>query len=135
MKKKDLPQDESALSYMTRELQYVQKDDGSYGTDLSKGWNVKKAALDAALEDLKEQVKEAKDAVLKGKKSPIYYFMVMRRMDMPVLRGYTGFWPFLIRRHMRPRVFKRLNDKKLKRYADAFDVTVDELRNFGKKRS
>jgi hypothetical protein len=51
-------------------------------------------------------------------------------MDFQILSGYTGFWKFTIKRHMKPNVFKSLSEEKLKRYAKAFDVSVDELKNF-----
>jgi hypothetical protein len=130
MKKEELPQDESALKAMTRELLYVKDKEGKYTTGLSTGWEVKKAALDNAWDDIKERVEAARIAVKNGEKSPIYYFMELRLMDFPVLSGYTGFWNFTIKRHMKPSVFKGLSDKKLGVYAKAFDITVEELKNF-----
>lgn len=130
MKKEDLPQDESALKKVTRELCYVKNADGKYTTDLSTGWEVKKEALDSAWDDIKERVEEARLAVKNEEKSPICYFMELKIMDMTVLSGYTGFWRFNIKRHMKPNVFKKLNDEKLKAYASAFEISVDELRNF-----
>ncbi|MBN8697227.1 MAG: hypothetical protein J0L87_11920 [Bacteroidetes bacterium] len=130
MKKEELPQDDSALKVMTRELCYVKDNDGKYTTGLSTGWDVKKQALDNAWEEINERVEEARKAVTNGEKSPIYYFMELRLMDMPVLSGYTGFWSFNIKRHMKPDVFKGLSDKKLAIYAKAFDISVDELKNF-----
>jgi CRISPR/Cas system CMR subunit Cmr4 (Cas7 group RAMP superfamily) len=130
MKKEELPQDESALKAMTRELLYVKDKEGKYTTGLSTGWEVKKAALDNAWDDIRERVEEARLAVKNGEKSPVYYFMELRLMDFPVLSGYTGFWVFTIKRHLKPSVFKSLSEKKLAIYAKAFDVTVDELKNF-----
>jgi hypothetical protein len=130
MKKEDLPQDESALKKVTRELCYVKNDDGKYTTDLSTGWEVKKEALDSAWDDIKERVEEARIAVKNGEKSPIYYFMEVKIMDMTVLAGYTGFWRFNIKRHLKPGVFKKLGADKLKVYAEAFEITVDELKSF-----
>jgi hypothetical protein len=130
MKKEELPQDDSALKVMTRELCYVKDNDGRYTTGLSTGWDVKKQALDNAWEDINERVDEARKLVKSGEKSPVYYFMELRLMDMPVLSGYTGFWSFTIKRHMKPSVFKNLSDKKLAIYAKAFEVSVDELKNF-----
>ncbi|HEX8517641.1 MAG TPA: hypothetical protein VF868_15695 [Bacteroidia bacterium] len=130
MKKEELPQDESALKAMTRELLYVKNKDGKYTTGLSTGWEVKKAALDNAWDDIKERVEAARLAVKNGEKSPVYYFMELRLMDFPVLAGYTGFWTFNIKRHMKPSVFKGLSDKKLSVYAKAFDITLEELKNF-----
>lgn len=130
MKKEELPQDESALKAMTRELLYVKDKEGKYTTGLSTGWDVKKDALDNAWDDIRERVETARLEVKNGNKSPIYYFMELRLMDFPVLSGYTGFWTFTIKRHMKPSVFTSLNDKKLGIYAKAFDITVEELKNF-----
>ncbi|MGZ4034851.1 MAG: hypothetical protein ACXVPU_14745 [Bacteroidia bacterium] len=130
MKKEELPQDKSALASMTRELMYVKDKEGKYTTDLSTGWEVKKTALDNAWDDIKERVEAARADVKNGIKSPICYFMELKIMDFPVLSGYTGFWAFTIKRHMKPNVFKSLSNKKLSIYAKAFDITVEELKNF-----
>lgn len=130
MKKENLPQDQSALNGFTREVCYVKDENGTYTTGLSTGWDVKKDALDNAWDDIHERVNEAREAVKRGEKSPIYYFMELRLMDLPVLSGYTGFWRMTIKRHFKPQVFKGLSDQKLAAYAKAFDVSVDELKNF-----
>lgn len=130
MKKEDLPQDESALKKMTKELMYVKDKDGKYTTDLSTGWEVKTTALDNAWDDIKERSEEARLAVKNGEKSPICYFMEVKLMDVTILSGYTGFWGFTIKRHMKPTVFKSLSDKKLSIYAKAFEISIDELKNF-----
>ena len=130
MKKEDLPQDPGALDQFTREVCYVKNEDGKYETALSKGWNVKKQALDSAWEEVNERVELARKAVASGEKSPVYYFMELRLMDLSVLSGYTGIFPFFIKRHFKPSVFKDLSERKLEKYARAFDITVDELKNF-----
>ncbi len=130
MKKEDLPQDPGALSRFTREVCYIKNEDGTYGTALSKGWQVKIEALENAWDEVNERIREALEAVRKGEKSPIHYFMALKLMDMPVISDYTGFWPFFIRRHLKPSVFARMSDAKLKKYADAFEITVEELKNF-----
>ncbi|MBS1635728.1 MAG: hypothetical protein JST26_07370 [Bacteroidetes bacterium] len=130
MKKENLPQDQSALNGFTREVCYVKDENGTYTTGLSTGWDVKKDALDNAWDDIHERVNEAREAVKRGEKSPIYYFMELRLMDLPVLSGYTGFWRMTIKRHFKPQVFKGLSDQRLAAYAKAFDVSVDELKNF-----
>ena len=130
MKKEDVPQDPSALAGVTRDVCYVKDKDGKYTTDLSIGWDVKKQALDNAWDDIKERVAEAALKVKNGEISPVFYFMELKLMDVPLLSGYTGFWKLTVKRHFKPRVFKRLDDKKLAIYAKAFDITVDELKNF-----
>jgi hypothetical protein len=130
MKKEDLPQDESALKSMGRELCYVKDEDGNYVTHLSSGWDVKKEALDNAWDDIAERVEEAKKAVAIGEKSPIHYFMELKLMDMPVIMGYTGFWIWSIKRHLKPSVFVKMSDKKLTKYAVAFEISLEELKKF-----
>ncbi|WP_025761994.1 hypothetical protein [Dyadobacter tibetensis] len=130
MKKEDLPQDPSALGAHTRELCYVKNDSGKYETALSQGWEVKKLALDSAWDEVEERIAAAQQAVKDGVSSPIRYFMELRLMDVSVLSGYTGIFPFFIKRHLKPSVFKKMSDKKLQKYADAFEITLDTLKNF-----
>ena len=130
MKKEDVPQDESAITNIFREVMYVKDNEGKYTTDLSTGWEVKKSALDNAWDDIKERAEEARLAVKNGEKSPIFYFMELKIMDLTILTGYTGFWRFTIKRHMKPDVFKSLSDEKLNIYAKAFEISLDELKNF-----
>ncbi|MBE9464129.1 hypothetical protein ACFP1I_06965 [Dyadobacter subterraneus] len=130
MKKEDLPQEPGALSRLTRELCYVKNEDGKYETALSKGWDIKKEALDSAWVEVNDRVEEARKAVANGEKSPVYYFMELNLMDLVVLSGYTGFFSFFIKRHFKPSVFKTLSDKKLEKYAQVFDISVSELKNF-----
>lgn len=130
MKKEDLPQDASALSRHTREVCYVKNADGTYETALSKGWDVKIEALENAWDEVNTRIEEARIAVQKGEKSPIHFFMAQKLMDMPVISDYTGFWPFFIKRHLKPTVFRNMSDAKLRKYADAFEITLEELKNF-----
>jgi hypothetical protein len=130
MKKEDVPQDPSALVGVTRDVCYVKDKDGKYTTDLSIGWDVKKQALDNAWDDIKERVEEAALQVKNGEISPIFYFMEKKLMDLTLLSSYTGFWKWTIKRHFKPSVFKSLNESKLNTYAKAFDISVEELKNF-----
>ncbi len=133
MKKNELPQDKSALENFTREVCYVKNQEGKYETDLSIGWEPKKAALDKAWEDIDDRIAAAKNKVVSGEASPVLYYMELKLMDLSVLSGYSGFWKWQIKRHMKPAVFKKLSDKQLSRYAEAFDISVDELKNFKNK--
>ncbi len=130
MKKEDVPQDPSALVGVTRDVCYVKDKDGKYTTDLSIGWDVKKQALDNAWDDIKERVEEAALQVKNGEISPIFYFMEKKLMDLTLLSSYTGFWKWTIKRHFKPSIFKSLNESKLNTYAKAFDISVEELKNF-----
>jgi hypothetical protein len=130
MKKKELPQDQSALIGVTREVCYVKDEDGKYTTDLSTGWNVKSEALDNAWDDIKDRIEAARAGVANGTLSPVTYFMELKLMDLKLLADYTGYWQFTIKRHMKPTIFNALSDKQLERYAKAFDVSIADFKNY-----
>ena len=133
MKKDDLPQDESALKNFTREVCYVKNEGNKYEQSLSTGWKVKSEALSEAWVEINRRITDAAKAVENGEKSPILFFMELNLMDFPTLSGYTGFWTFFIKRHMKPKVFKRLSQKKLGIYASVFKISIEELTSFDGK--
>jgi hypothetical protein len=129
MKKNELPQDPSVLDKFTKDLCYVVDESGNYTTGLSRGWKVKAAALDLAWDDIKERTEDARQKALKGEVSPLLFFMELKLMDLDTLAGYSGFWKWQIKRHMKPSVFNGLSEKKLKRYANIFEVSVSDFKN------
>jgi hypothetical protein len=130
MKKEDIPQDPSTLAPYTKELCYAVDESGKYVTELSNGWDIKMKALDVAWEDIEERVKQARQKVLNGEASPLLYFMEKRLMDLPIVTGYTGFWGWQVKRHLRPTIFNKLSEKKLLRYVKAFNLSsIDDLKN------
>ncbi|MEJ0102317.1 MAG: hypothetical protein WDO19_07105 [Bacteroidota bacterium] len=129
MKKEEIPQDPGALNRLTKELSYAVDDKGNYTTALSAGWEVKNTALDVAWTDVEKRINDAKQKVLSGEASPLLYFMELKLMDPAIVASYTSFWKWQIKRHLKPGVFKKLPEKKLKKYADVFEVTVEELKN------
>ena len=129
MKKNDIPQDPSSLDKFTKEICYAVDDSGKYVTELSRGWEVKATALGVAWKDIEARVEAAKQKVLKGEASPLLYFMELRLMDMGILSDYTGFWKWTIKRHLKPSVFQKMSVKNLEKYAEAFDVSIENLKN------
>ena len=103
-------------------------ENGKYITELSTGWDVKTEALGVAWGDIEERVNNARNMVLEGKASPILFFMELRLMDIGIVSAYTGFWKWTIRRHLTSKTFAKLSEKSLKKYSNAFDVSVNELK-------
>jgi hypothetical protein len=128
MKKEEIPQDDGALNKLTKEVVYAVDSSGKYSSELSTGWDVKTKALDLAWEDIEKRIEAAKQKVLNSEASPILYFLELRLMDMGILSAYTGFWKWTIKKHLKPAAFKNLSQQKLQQYADAFNVTVEELK-------
>lgn len=131
MKKQDIPQDESNLqSANMTEMLYVTDENNNYTTAQSIGWEAKKAALDESMELINERIEEAKQKVANNVVSPIIYFMELNKMDLQVLAAYVGKWQWTVKRHAKPNIFKKLSESTLKKYADTFGISVDELKNF-----
>ncbi|SRX52924.1 hypothetical protein [Aequorivita sp. CIP111184] len=133
MKKKEVPQDKSNLeSANFRELCYAVDENGEYTTENSTGWEPKTVALNNAIDDINERIDEAKARVMKGETSPIEYYMELHKMDVGILASYVGFWQWKVKRHFKPSTFKKLNSKTLNKYAEVFEISVEELQNISK---
>lgn len=130
MKKEEVPQDKSNLeSANFRELCYAVDEDGKYVTAKSTGWEPKTIALDNAMEVIKERIEDARKRVKNGETSPIEYYMELHKMDIGILASYVGMWQWRVKRHFKPAVFRKLNTRILEKYADIFDISVEELKN------
>ena len=128
MKKEDVPQDDGALNKLTKEVVYAVDSTGNYVTGLSTGWKIKGVALDLAWEDIEQRIEAAKQKVLNKEASPLLYFIELRLMDIGIVSAYTGFWKWTIKQHLKPAVFDKLSAQKLQKYADAFNITTEELK-------
>ncbi|MFC0780141.1 hypothetical protein [Flavobacterium sp. HJSW_4] len=130
MEKDKVPQDQSNLTKNNvKELLYATDENGNYTTTLSTGWEPKTIALSNSIDEINERIADAKQQVLDGEASPIVYFMEVNKMDLTILSSYVGFWKWRVKRHFKPSVFAKLNDKILKKYADTFGVSIEELKN------
>lgn len=131
MKKHDVPQHQGNLSKNNiREVIYATDDNGNYTTALSSGWEPKTIALDRSLEDIDERAQQALDDYREGRSSILPYLMERHRMDLGILAGYVGMWQWRVKRHFKPENYRGLSDAKLSKYAQAFDLSLEELKNF-----
>jgi hypothetical protein len=112
-----------------KKVMYVTTQDGSYTQTQSAGWEAENLALEQAWEEIETQLKEEKILVQENKVSPISYYMKKNRMDLPILASYVSMWQWRVKRHLKPTVFKSLSDSILKKYADAFNISIEVLKN------
>jgi len=128
VKKNEVPQDIGSLAKKNvHELCYAVDEKGNYTAVPSSGWEVKTLALNESLDLIEERIGEAKQAVLAGTRSPIAYYMELNRMDIPLLASYVGIHRWFVKRHFNPKHFSKLKEKTLRKYAEVFGITVEQL--------
>ena len=129
MKQSEVPQDKGHLKNFN-EVYYAIDEQGEFSQTLSAGWKAKNIVQSETLKILDERVESARQKVMQGEASPILYFMELKRMDWDILSNYVGIWKFFVKRHSKPTTFSKLKEATLKKYAEAFEISVDELKNF-----
>ena len=128
MKKKEVPQDDEGLMEgKLRDLCYAVDENGKYVQVYSTGWEPKNAAMKQAWEEINKKVEATKRDVLKGRLSPVAYFMEKNIMDTSILAQYLEITKRRVRKHMKPKIFQKLDPGMLKKYAETFGITIDEL--------
>ena len=113
----EIPQDDSKIFRGQKKVIYATQN-GHYKTGTTTGWDTEAFVTEQAV-----------DAVKRGEKSPLFYYMYRYRFDLQTLAQTTGLWQWQIKRHFKPQVFTKLSDKVLKRYAETFGIKIMELKN------
>jgi hypothetical protein len=131
MKQNEVPQDGDNLHEGTfKQLFYAVNDAGEYKQPVtSVGWEPENVAMAQAWEEVHAKVEKARERALAGEISPIAYYMEKNLMDLPLLASYVSKFQWQVKRHLQPRVFKKLSSTMLQRYAAAFKITVQELQH------
>ena len=130
----EVPQDPRDAKHdgKLRKVIYAVDKDGKYTGVNSEGWEAENFALKQAWDDIDETLAEIEAKVRAGTLSPIAYFMQKNLMDLALLARYAGKWKWQVKRHFKPEIFKKLDQAMIAQYARIFNITTDELINFGK---
>lgn len=113
----------------SKELSYHYKEGGNFEKIVGFHPDQDRVILQQAWDLFHERIEEARQKVLKGEVSPVVYFMEKTLLDPLNLSMMAGISLWRVKRHFKPRVFKKLNQKTLAKYAEAFNVSVDQLKN------
>jgi len=131
MKLDEVPQDKDDFKGRSNIKKIVYAtDNGAYTQVQSQGWDIEIAATKQAWSEIDAELLEIKQDVLSGKVSPIAYFMRLKLMDLAMLSSYMGKWKWIIKRHFKPKVFEKLSTEMLQKYADVFQISLEELTAF-----
>jgi hypothetical protein len=129
MKTEEVPQETAKTYGGVRKLLYAVNDDGEYTGVRSAGWDVETYVTMAAVDEINRLRDDALARARAGKTSPLEFHMFDRRMELATLAATSGFWTWRVKRHFKPDVFAKLDDKTLTRYAECMGVSVEQLRS------
>lgn len=135
MKINEVPQDKGYLiEGRISDLNYVVDGDGHYTSAKSRGWKPKNEALKLAWDQVYEHAGEIRRQILEGILSPIALYMELNVMDVSILAAYTGIPRRKVKKHLRMSEFLKLSKEMIDRYAEALNVTAEDLVNIEKIR-
>jgi hypothetical protein len=80
-----------------------------------------------AWEEIEQHVKASKRKIAEGRVSCLHYYMIANQMDIGLLAKYSGQSRWLVRLHLIPFIFRRLGRTTLKKYAELFMVSPEDL--------
>lgn len=128
MKVKDVPQDNGMIENYGLEICYATNENGEYELAHSLGWDAKNIVNDQAWELIYNELKTLHDKIRANKLSPLAYHMARNQMDTKLLGKYVSLAGWRVKRHLKPKIFNKLSDSVLSKYADIFDISIEELK-------
>lgn len=132
MKIEDIPLEKNSLLNGQQKVMYAQNNLNSFERVPYASF-MEEFATQNAVDEFITLQNEALSEIKAGISSPIKYFMYKNRMDLPTLCGHIGIFCFRVKRHLLMKHFLKLDESLLKRYADIFDITLDELKRFDER--
>lgn len=128
MKVEEVPQDEKFFTNThVRDICYALDENGNYKQVVSVGWEAKNEALSLALENINEEAEDIRKEVIQGEKSPIAYHMKVCLLNTSMLASYAGIPKRKVKKHLEMEGFKKLDNLYLQKYAEAMNMSVEEL--------
>jgi len=135
MKVKEVPQDGKQTFGDTTLINYAVDEKGKIVPIQSSGWEVQVLVVNNLANMFDEWAAEAKERVKNNQSSPIEYFMYHFGLDLPTLAQQMGISQRKVKKHMKPEVFEKLDEKILEQYASLFQIDVSTIKHFKKELS
>ena len=111
-----------------REMLYSYQDDGNFEKNIGYHGDSDRLILQQAWDLFHDRIEDAKQRVIAGKVSPVVYYMEKNLLDPLNLSMMAGISLWRVKWHFKPRVFQRLKEKTLQKYAVAFNINIDQLK-------
>jgi hypothetical protein len=112
-----------------RELLYSYGADGKFEKKVGYHGESDRVTLQQAWDLFNDRIEAARRKVISGEASPILYYMEKTLVTPMDLSMHAGIIIWRVKHHLKLKVFNRLSEKTLKKYAEAFNITLDQLKN------
>ncbi|MFA7082953.1 MAG: hypothetical protein WC141_00295 [Arcobacteraceae bacterium] len=129
MKKTEVPLENNSTLNGQKKVMYAVSEKGEFSR-VNYGSSVEEFATITAVEEYQNLQEECLEEIKQNIASPIKYFMYKNRMDISTLSSVVGMFSFRVKRHLQMKYFKNLNDKIVQKYANAFGVNIEEIKEF-----
>jgi hypothetical protein len=128
-KHNDIQSDNENNNNSFRQIIYSVDENGKYFSTISPGFEPENIAHSLAIEEISNRIENVKREILAGNVSPLAYYLERELMTPLRLSGEVGISTWRIKRHLKPKVFSKISDKYLNRYAKFFKVSVSDFVN------
>ena len=108
-------------------ISYVANNTGNQELVQGSMWSGVDVVNDQAWQEIDKHIEASKEKVAAGRASCLYYYMTANQMDTSLLASYTQQSRWLVRMHLIPFCFNRLRSGTLRKYAEIFNVSQDDL--------
>ena len=98
------------------------------GKEWRQKWEKKFDACAIVMTKHSEELEAVRQQILDGQLSPLAYHIQTNLFDVKLLSSYTGIPKRHIKKHLKPENFNQLDEETLKKYAEVFEITVEELK-------
>ncbi|MCX6285719.1 MAG: hypothetical protein NTY96_01215 [Bacteroidetes bacterium] len=105
---------------------YVEKEDGKYGA-MQTGSYLSANYIDDYFFKRRNLEKALRERIEKGEINAIEYYMILEDLTISELAARAGIMKWIVRKHLKPGNFSRINESALKKYSVVFNVSVEEV--------
>jgi hypothetical protein len=130
MKILDTDQDGNLFDANSRRVRYRVDDRGNVFEEYEEMTEYGVIVADNLFDMYRDRAEDARERIRQGKTSPLEYFMHQANIEIELVIALTGYSRRQVKKHMKPAVYKTLGDDVLQRYAQAFLIDIDTIKNY-----
>lgn len=108
-------------------ISYAINSNGEYELRPDDVWQPVNVVNTQAWLEIEKNIIASKDKIAAGRVSCLHYYMTANQMDTGLLAQYTGQRRWQVCLHLVPFIFKRLSATTLKKYANLYRISPEDL--------